>query len=57
MMHYGDYMCVQQYTNDIFEENYIFCLILERCKLNLGYVDHILLIWTGTSHTNKISLS
>ena len=43
--------CVPSYTNifmGMFEENYIYRLILGKFKLYLSYIDDIFLIWTGT---------
>ena len=45
--------CTPTYANifkGVFEENYIYYLILEKCKLYLRYIDDIFLIWTDTLH-------
>ena len=43
--------CGSTYANifmGIFEENYIYHLIKEKCKLYLRHIDDIFLVWTGT---------
>ena len=43
--------CAPTFLNifmEIFEENYIYHLIKEKCKLYLTYTDGIFLIWTRT---------
>ena len=34
----------------IFEETRIYLLIIQNVQLYLGYIDHILLIWTGSEN-------
>ena len=42
----------------MFEENYIYHLIQEKCKLYLRYIDDTFLIWAGTpDELNKSILS